>query len=61
MLFGECPKPAIDHSGPANFSAGGFTHILLEFDGHRFTQKSTEFYITPPTDLHSYEPAININ
>jgi hypothetical protein len=61
MLFGDCPKPVMDQSGPANFRAGGFTHILLEFDGRSFTQKSSEFYTTPVTDLHSYEPAININ
>jgi hypothetical protein len=61
MMFGECPKPANDQSGPPNYIARGFTHILLEFDGWRFTQKSTDFYVTPATDLNNYEPAININ
>jgi hypothetical protein len=61
MLFGECPKSGTDDPGPANFMSRGFTHILLQFDGRRFTQQSTEYFITPPTDLRSYEPAININ
>jgi hypothetical protein len=61
MLFGECPGPAMDHPAPANYISRGFTHILLEFDGRHFTQAATEFYITPPTDLHDYKPAININ
>ena len=61
MLFGECPKAATDHPAPANYTSTGFTFILLEFDGQRFTQKSTEFFITPPTDLRSYKPVININ
>ena len=61
MLFGECPKQATIDPGPANFTAGGFTHILLEFDGRRFIQRSTEYYITPPKNLRNYEPAININ
>jgi hypothetical protein len=61
MMFGECPKPATDNPGPANFMAEGFTFILLEFDGQRFTQKSTDFFTTPPTNLRSYEPVININ
>ena len=61
MLFGECPKSAMDPPSPTNLMSGGFTFILLEFDGRRFTQKSTDYFTTPPTDLRGYEPVININ
>lgn len=61
MLFGECPKPAMDPPSRTNLMSGGFTFILLEWDGRRFTQKSTDYFTTPPTDLRSYEPVININ
>lgn len=60
VLFGECPKPAIDDPAETTFIAKGFTSILFEFDGRRFEQTSTEFFITPPTNIRNYEPTINI-
>jgi hypothetical protein len=59
-LFGDCAQRAVGDPGEANFIAGGFTSILLEFDGRRFAEQSSEYYITPPTNLHGYEPTINI-
>ena len=59
-LFGDCPKPAMDDPGEPKFIAGGFTIILSEFDGRRFTQKSTEYFVTPPTNVGGFEPMINI-
>lgn len=60
LLFGDCSPTAISDPGDAQFIAGGFTSILLEFDGGRFSQTSTEFFITPPTNVRDYEPTINI-
>jgi len=59
-LFGDCPKPPTDDPGPANYIADGFTFISLKFNGRGFTERSTDFFATRPTDLHSYQPAINI-
>ena len=60
ILFGDCPQPAMSDPSQPKFRAGGFTSILLEFDGRRFAQTSTEFFITPPTNVRDYEPKINI-
>ena len=59
-LFGDCPKSPTEDPGPVNYIADGFTFVSLKFNGQGFTQKSTDFFPTRPTDLHLYEPAINI-
>ena len=59
-LFGDCTKSPTDDAGPANYLADGFTFVSLKFNGGRFTQKSTDFFATRPTNVHSYDPAINI-
>jgi hypothetical protein len=59
-LFGDCSLRAIRDPSTSEFMALGFTSIILEFDGRRFAQRSTQFYITPPQNVKNYEPDIRI-
>src|SRR5215212_874514 len=60
LLFGDCSLRATRDPSTSEFMALGFTSILLEFDGQRFAQTSTQFYITPPQNVMNYKPVIRI-
>ena len=59
-VFGDCSLRATRDPSTSEFMALGFTSILLEFDGQRFAQRLTQFYITPPRNVMNYKPGIRI-
>ncbi len=59
-LFGECDGRAAPDLTPSKFMSKGVTSLVLDFNGRRFVEKSSEYFNSRPVDTRSYEPEIRI-
>jgi len=59
-LFGHCSRESVGEGGPVRFVVEDSTFIVLEFNGRRFEQRSSEIVENPPKNVKNYEPGIRI-